>query len=77
MAYTGIIKEGESPRTRKPTRQEGITMAIIVTTTTPVISKYDVMRAGKVVETFDTYEEARRYASQYVGAVIRWYISTK
>ena len=41
------------------------------------ISKFDVMRGGKVKETFDTYKEAYDYASKYKGAVVRYYISKK
>jgi hypothetical protein len=39
------------------------------------ISKFDVMRGGKVKETFDTYEQAWAYASKYKGAVVRYNIS--
>ena len=39
------------------------------------ISKFDVMRGGKVKETFDTYEQAWAYASKYRGAVVRYNIS--
>lgn len=39
------------------------------------ISKFDVMRGGKVKETFDTYEQAWEYASKYKGAVVRYSIS--
>ena len=38
------------------------------------ISKFDVMRGGKVKETFDTYEQAWAYASKYKGAVVRYNI---
>lgn len=41
------------------------------------ISKFDVIRAGKVKATFDTYEEAWNYASQYRGAIVRWFIEKK
>lgn len=39
------------------------------------ISKFDVIRGGKVKETFDTYEQAWAYASKYKGAVVRYSIS--
>lgn len=38
------------------------------------ISKFDVIRGGKVKETFDTYEQAWAYASKYKGAVVRYNI---
>ena len=41
------------------------------------ISKFDVIRGGKVKETFTSYEEAWCYASQYKGAVVRYYIKKK
>lgn len=46
----------------------------ITTIEKTAISKFDVMRGGKVKETFDTYEEAWSYASKYKGAVVRYYI---
>lgn len=41
------------------------------------ISKFDVVRGGKVKETFDTYEQAWAYASKYRGAVVVYKISKK
>lgn len=41
------------------------------------ISKFEVMRGGKVKETFETYEEAWRYAEKYRGAVVRYFIGKK
>lgn len=41
------------------------------------ISKFDVVRGGKVKETFDTYEEAWAYASKYRGAVVVYKIPKK
>lgn len=40
------------------------------------IRKFEVMRAGKVVETFDSYAKAWKYASNYKGAVVRYYITS-
>ena len=41
------------------------------------ISKFEVMRGGKVKETFETYEEAWRYAEKYRGAVVRYFIGKR
>lgn len=37
-------------------------------------TKFDVIYRGKLKESFDTYEAAWRYASQYKGAVVRYFI---
>ena len=70
-------REPTTTSTARRAKENTMTTTITTDTTRTVISKYDVMRAGKVVETFDTYDEARRYADKYRGAVIRYYVSTK
>lgn len=40
-------------------------------------TKFDVIRAGKVKESFESYEAAWRYASQHKGAVVRYFIKKK
>ena len=40
-------------------------------------TNFDVMRGGKVIETFATYEEAWAHAEKYRGAVVRYYIKRK
>ena len=44
---------------------------------TKAISQFDVMRGGKVKETFPTYKQAWAYASKYKGAVVRYFIKKK
>lgn len=46
-------------------------------TQTKAIGQFEVMRGGKVKETFTTYEEAWAYAAQYKGAVVRYFIKKK
>ena len=41
------------------------------------ISKFDVIRAGKVVATFDSYDEAWSFARQWKTAIVRYYIPKK
>lgn len=41
------------------------------------ISKFDVVKGGKVKETFETYEQAWAYASTIRGAVVVYKISKK
>lgn len=38
------------------------------------ISRFDVIRAGKVVESFDTYEAAWAFARKWKTAIVRYYI---
>lgn len=41
------------------------------------ISKFEVMKGGKVKETFDTYDEAWAYAEKHRGTVVRYFIKKK
>lgn len=41
------------------------------------ISKFDVVKSGKVKETFETYEQAWAYASTIKGAVVVYKIPKK
>ena len=40
-------------------------------------TRFDVIRAGKVVESFDTYEAAWKYARQWKSAMVRYFIKKK
>lgn len=44
---------------------------------TKAISKFEVIKGGKVVETFNTYAEAWAYASKHRGAMVRYFISKR
>lgn len=37
--------------------------------------RFDVMRGMQVLEHFDTYEQAQRYASSHFGVIIRYWMS--
>ena len=40
-------------------------------------TRFDVIRAGKVVESFDTYEAAWKYVRQWKSAMVRYFIKKK
>lgn len=52
-------------------------MFTVDTTPKTAISKFDVIKAGKVVESFDTYEAAWAFARTLRGAMVRYFIKKK
>jgi hypothetical protein len=52
-------------------------MFTVDTTPKAATTKFDVIKAGKVVESFDTYEAAWAHARTLRGAMVRYFIKKK
>lgn len=52
-------------------------MFTIDTTPKSAITKFEVIRRGKLVETFDSYEAAWAFARTLRGAMVRYFIKKK
>lgn len=72
------MKEGERvARENRPKGRKENQMFTVDTTPKTAVSKFDVIKAGKIKESFDTYEAAWAYAKTLRGAMVRYFIKKK
>ena len=67
----------EAPRGIAHEGRKAHTMFTIDTTPKSAITKFEVIRRGKLVETFDSYEAAWAFARTLKGAMVRYFIKKK